>query len=90
MEFATGKVKTGGRQKGVSNKITHDVREMLLSALDAVGGQHYFIQQAHQNPKAFLALVSKIIPQESKTEVNIGLAERVKAAKEILNSERND
>ena len=34
-----GALKTDGREKGVPNKITADVRAMILAALDRVGGE---------------------------------------------------
>lgn len=53
-----------GRRKGVPNKITAGVREMILGALDDAGGQNYLVQQAHQNPAAFMTLLGKVLPKE--------------------------
>jgi hypothetical protein len=58
-----------GRVKGVPNKTTADVRNMLIASLDAVGGQAYLEKQAIDNPKAYLSLVSKVIPSEVKSQV---------------------
>jgi len=57
-----GAVKTGGRVKGTPNKLTADMREMIRAALDGVGGIAYLIEQARENPTAFLTLVGKIVP----------------------------
>lgn len=54
----------GGRKKGIPNKLTTDLRDMIRKALDKAGGLDYLVNQAHENPKAFLALLSKIIPAE--------------------------
>ncbi len=54
--------KTGGRQKGTPNKLTVDLKEMILGALNAKGGQRYLEQQATENPVASLVLVGKILP----------------------------
>lgn len=54
--------KTGGRQKGTPNKLTASVKDMVIGALDAVGGQSYLVRQAEENPKAFLTLVGKVMP----------------------------
>jgi hypothetical protein len=54
--------KTGGRQKGSANKLSSDIKAMILGALSAKGGQAYFEQQADKNPAAFMALVGKILP----------------------------
>ena len=58
-----------GRKKGVPNKITASVKEMILAALDAVGGQRYLEDQAKQNPQAFMSLLGRIIPSEIRGEV---------------------
>lgn len=57
-----GKPKTGGRQKGTTNKLTGDVKAMVLEALDKAGGVNYLIGQASTNPNAFMALVGKVLP----------------------------
>lgn len=60
-----------GRKKGVPNKITRDVREMVLGALADAGGQEYLAKQAHLNPGAFLSLVGKTLPKDIKVEGSI-------------------
>ena len=57
-----GSPKTGGRQKGVPNKTTAAVKDMVLTALGNVGGVKYLEKQADENPTAFLTLVGKVIP----------------------------
>lgn len=59
-----GSPKTGGRKKGTPNKMTADVKGMILSALDKAGGTNYLLQQAQTNPTAFLTLVGKVLPKE--------------------------
>lgn len=51
-----------GRPKGSANKTTTEVKEMILEALSGVGGVDYLIGQAKENPKAFLALVGRVMP----------------------------
>lgn len=51
-----------GRPKGAVNKITREVKEMILQALENKGGVEYLEKQADANPTAFLTLVGKIIP----------------------------
>lgn len=60
MAGVTGK---SGRRAGIPNKITTDLRAMVLAALDAKGGQAYLEQQAQENPTSFLTLVGKCMPQ---------------------------
>lgn len=59
-----GIAKTGGRQKGVSNKLTGDVKAMILQALDNAGGANYLTLQASENPAAFMTLVGKVLPMQ--------------------------
>ena len=51
-----------GRQKGVPNKLTTAVKDMILQALDQSGGVDYLVQQAKDNPAAFMTLLGKILP----------------------------
>ena len=54
----------GGSRKGIPNRITADVRAMILAALDRVGGEDYLAEQATANPKAFMNLLGRIIPTQ--------------------------
>lgn len=70
MPFVKGKSgNLSGRPGGVANKITADIRKMIRGALDAAGGQEYLVQQASENPVAFMGLVGKIVPTDVKIEV---------------------
>lgn len=51
-----------GRPKGSLNKVTSDVKAMVLTALNDAGGARYLLTQAKTNPNAFLALVGKVLP----------------------------
>lgn len=57
-----GQPKTGGRAKGTTNKLTGDVKAMVLEALDKAGGAAYLLKQAQTNPNAFMTLVGKVLP----------------------------
>lgn len=52
----------GGSRKGIPNKVTSEVKQMVLAALDGAGGVGYLIEQAHAKPAAFLALLGKVMP----------------------------
>lgn len=67
--MAKGK-KTGGRQKGATNKTTAELKEMILGALSEVGGQAYLVQQALDNPNAFMTLVGKVVPRDLNAAVD--------------------
>lgn len=54
----------GGRPKGARNKVAMEVKEMVEQALVAAGGHDYLLKQARKNPRAFMVLVSKLIPRD--------------------------
>lgn len=54
-----------GRKKGVPNKTTAAIKEMVIQALNEAhedGGVAYLKDQAAKNPTAFLTLVGKVLP----------------------------
>jgi hypothetical protein len=60
-----------GRPKGVPNKITTDIKQLILAAMQAAhadGDLAYLTQQAKDIPTSFLTLLGKIIPAEVKME----------------------
>lgn len=59
-----GGAKTGGRKKGTPNKLTADVKAMILAALDKAGGVEYLVLQARESPAAFMTLVGKVLPTQ--------------------------
>lgn len=66
-----GKRPNAGRPKGVPNKITTDIKQMILEALHAAhdeGGLGYLTKQAKDIPNSFITLLGKIIPSEVKME----------------------
>ena len=56
------KQKGKGRPKGIPNKNTTALKEMILGALDKAGGVDYLLAQAHDNPGPFLSLIGKVLP----------------------------
>jgi hypothetical protein len=52
----------GGSRKGKPNKLTRDLKEMILGALSAGGGQKWLEQQMAANPAAFMTLIGKVLP----------------------------
>lgn len=71
--------KTGGRKKGTPNKTTAAVREAILFAADAIGGQERLAEWAKESPdneKVFWASIyPKLLPlmdaQGSNIVVNL-------------------
>lgn len=66
--FKKGHPKLGGRKKGTPNKITTDLKQAIVNALDRAGGkgggEDYFLRSARRQPRAFLGLVGKCIPTQ--------------------------
>lgn len=74
--MATGK-KTGGRKKGTPNKVTRELKEMILNALATAGGEKYLVRAAKKNPNAFLTLVGKVLPLQVAGENGKGIEVRI-------------
>ena len=53
------------KKKAVANDGTGSVRDMILEALDGAGGVEYLRRQADENPRAFLSLLTKVIPPQT-------------------------
>lgn len=51
-----------GRPKGIPNKTTKALKEMILEALEGSGGIDYLMTQARDNPASFMTLVGKVLP----------------------------
>lgn len=52
----------GGRQRGVPNKLTGDVKEAIAAAFAEVGAKDYLVKLAESDPRTFCALVGKLVP----------------------------
>lgn len=57
-----GTPKSGGRKKGTPNKLSGDIKAMIIGALEKKGGQRYLERQADKNPVAFMTLIGKVLP----------------------------
>lgn len=66
MAYPKGKPRppNSGRAKGVPNKVTGDIRAMIAGALEDVGGRDYLVEQARENPQAFMTLVGRTVPKD--------------------------
>lgn len=54
------------RTKGVPNKVTGALKDMILQALSNAGGVEYLMEQAKSQPSAFMALVGRVLPLQVK------------------------
>ena len=73
-----------GRKAGVPNKMTAQLREMILGALDDVGGQAYLKHQAEQNPNAFMTLIGKVLPTTLAGDPEAPLRHEVTAIERVV------
>lgn len=62
--FKKGKKPGPGRPKGTPNKVTQELKTMILQALDGAGGVEYLQERANdpRTASAFLSLVGKVLP----------------------------
>lgn len=69
--MAAGKKTGGGSRRGRPNKLTKELKEMILGALDDAGGQAYLQRQANESPAAFLTLIGKVLPLQVNGDVGL-------------------
>ncbi len=61
-----------GRQPGSQNKVTVILKNAILESFERLGGVSYLEAVGRSDPKAYLTLMSKIIPRtESKPEPTV-------------------
>lgn len=60
-----------GRPKGMVNKTTAAIRDMIEGALHEAGGQDYLVARAKDQPVAFMGLVAKVMPAEIKMAATV-------------------
>lgn len=77
----------GGRKKGTPNKVTTEVKELVLQALAGVGGVKYLKAQASANPAAFLTLVGKVLPLQLTGDKDNPIVHKIERV--IIGSEEN-
>jgi hypothetical protein len=53
-----------GRKPGIPNKLSGNVKAMVVQAINDLGGADYFRRQGEKTPEAFMRLASKLIPTE--------------------------
>lgn len=51
-----------GRPKGALDKGNAAIRQLIVGALDELGGEAYLVETARSHPAAFLALLGKVMP----------------------------
>ena len=67
-----------GRPRGSKNKISLALKEMILAALDRLGGEEYLMKLAIENSSAFASLLGKVLPTTlAADESNGGVATKL-------------
>tara|TARA_R110002051_G_C8352968_1_gene440454 strand:- start:145 stop:492 length:348 start_codon:yes stop_codon:yes gene_type:complete len=66
-------IKKRGRKKGSANKITKDMREILMNSFHKAGGVNYLVKQSVESPVAYLGLLGKIVPSQLAVSVSHSL-----------------
>jgi hypothetical protein len=79
----------GGREKGVPNKVTGALKDMILGALDKAGGIDYLVRQSKENPTAFLTLVGKVLPLQVNGDINVK-AKITKIERAVVNASNSN
>jgi hypothetical protein len=67
MANTTGK-KHGGRAKGTPNRTTQDMKSAILEAFERAGGADYLTMLAADEPRTFVTLLAKVLPNENVNE----------------------
>jgi len=60
--------------------VTRDLRAMVLTTLELEGGIGYLRWAARKEPKAFLALVGKLLPQKVEADLTLTTLEKIVGA----------
>jgi hypothetical protein len=58
-----------GRPKGIANKATRALKQMILGALNQAGGDAYLLSQTQIKPVAFTTLIGKVLPSEIQAQL---------------------
>lgn len=77
--FKKGKKAGPGRPKGMPNKATKELKDMILAALDESGGVDYLVQRARdpRTAAAFLGLIGKVLPMNVTGTVAAQVVHRI-------------
>ena len=76
--MAKGK-KTGGRQKGVPNRVTTSVKQAITDAFDELGGVPSLVAWGKKNPNEFYGLWGRLAPREVHADVTVKLSPEERA-----------
>ncbi len=78
----------GGRSKGTPNKLSADLKSMILGALSTKGGAKYLVAQADKNPVAFMSLLGRVLPMTVTTDPNAPLQMQTEITFRVIDPRR--
>jgi hypothetical protein len=75
-----------GRPKGALNKVSANLKQMILNSLDRVGGEAYLEKLAIENSSAYAGLLGKILPAVLAADADSsgGVGMEIKFIREIV------
>jgi hypothetical protein len=83
-----------GKKPGTPNKVSRTLKEAILRALEEAGGEGgsvaYLRSQAKLSPRAFLALIGKILPLTIKGQIEEHLTCSVNYRRERRPDDQDD
>ena len=88
---STRKVPVATRsRKGVPNKATKELKDMILGALDKSGGVEYLVERANdpRTASAFLSLIGKVLPMTVAGDPNSPLQAIVRIERVIVDPKK--
>lgn len=69
--------KRKGRPKGSANKLTATLKEAIEASFSQIGGVRYLVRMAEEEPKAYMALLGKILPKDINATIEGLTVERI-------------
>jgi hypothetical protein len=83
--FQPGQAGGPGRPKGSLNKTTKALKDMILGALDKLGGEDFLVKTGIENNSAFMSILGKVLPTTlAASESSGGARAEVRFVREIV------
>jgi hypothetical protein len=75
-----------GRKKGSKNAITRDIKEAMLQAFEALGGQQWLVRLGRGQKKSFAQLLGKMLPLQTGSDTPDDVADKIRAQMGSMNA----
>ncbi len=66
-----------GRRKGVPNKTTANLKAALEESFDELGGVRWLVELAQSEPRAYAALLAKLLPSQVNMDASVTACEPI-------------